>query len=47
MNNSSPMRPYLGVLAGTKDLATGIKLFQAELNDPDGLSPGEPTRVVS
>jgi NAD(P)H-flavin reductase len=30
------MRPYLGRLAGTKDLATGIKLFQVELTEPDG-----------
>jgi len=30
----NPMRPYLGTLVGTKDLATNIRLFQIELNDP-------------
>jgi len=29
----NPMKPYLGVLTGVKDLATGIKLFQVRLND--------------
>jgi len=32
----NPMRPYLGRLAGVKDLATGIKLFQVELTEPEG-----------
>jgi sulfhydrogenase subunit gamma (sulfur reductase) len=32
----NPMRPYLGRLAGVGDLATGIKLFQVELTEPDG-----------
>lgn len=27
------MKPYLGTLTGVKDLASGIKLFQVELND--------------
>jgi len=30
------MRPYLGRLAGVSDLATGIKLFQVELTEPEG-----------
>jgi NAD(P)H-flavin reductase len=30
------MRPYLGRLVGVKDLATGIKLFQVELTEPEG-----------
>ena len=30
------MRPYVGRLAGVKDLATGIKLFQIELTEPEG-----------
>jgi NAD(P)H-flavin reductase len=30
------MRPYLGRLAGVKDLATGIKLFQIEPTEPEG-----------
>ncbi len=30
----NPYRPYLGTLVGIKDLATNIKLFQVELNDP-------------
>jgi sulfhydrogenase subunit gamma (sulfur reductase) len=33
---SNPMRPYLGRLAGVKDLATGIKLFQVEFTESDG-----------
>jgi sulfhydrogenase subunit gamma (sulfur reductase) len=33
---TNPMRPYLGRLAGTKDLATGIKLFQVELTETEG-----------
>jgi sulfhydrogenase subunit gamma (sulfur reductase) len=34
MKAMNPMRPYLGTLVGIKDLATDIKLFQVELNDP-------------
>jgi NAD(P)H-flavin reductase len=30
------MRPYLGTLAGTKDLAPGIRLFQIELTEAEG-----------
>jgi len=30
------MRPYLGRLAGVRDIATGIKLFQVELTEPEG-----------
>ncbi len=33
---ANPMRPYLGRLAGIKDLATGIKLFQIESTEPEG-----------
>jgi sulfhydrogenase subunit gamma (sulfur reductase) len=33
---ANPMRPYLGKLAGIRDLATGIKLFQVELTEPEG-----------
>jgi len=33
---ANPMRPYMGRLAGIKDLATGIKLFQVELTEPKG-----------
>jgi len=33
---SDPMRPYVGRLAGVKDLASGIKLFQVELTEPEG-----------
>ncbi|MGD1995640.1 MAG: FAD/NAD(P)-binding protein [Anaerolineae bacterium] len=32
----NPMRPYTGRLTQVRDLATGIKLFQVELTDPDG-----------
>jgi NAD(P)H-flavin reductase len=32
----NPMRPYLGRLAGVRDIATGIKLFQIEMTDPGG-----------
>ncbi len=32
----NPLRPYLGHLAGVKDLATGIKLFQIELTESEG-----------
>ena len=34
--SADPMRPYAGKLAGIKDLATGIKLFQVELTDKEG-----------
>jgi sulfhydrogenase subunit gamma (sulfur reductase) len=34
--DANPMRPYLGRLAEIKDLATGIKLFQIELTEPEG-----------
>jgi NAD(P)H-flavin reductase len=30
------MRPYMGELVGVKDLATGIKLFQIKLTEPEG-----------
>ena len=33
---ANPMRPYLGRLVGIRDLATGIKLFQIELTEPEG-----------
>lgn len=33
---ANPMRPYLGKLAGIRDLATGIKMFQVELSEPEG-----------
>ena len=32
----NPMRPYLGRLAGIKDIASGIKLFQIEMTEPEG-----------
>jgi NAD(P)H-flavin reductase len=35
-SDANPMRPYIGQLIGVEDLATGIKLFQVELNEPDG-----------
>jgi sulfhydrogenase subunit gamma (sulfur reductase) len=35
-NVANPMRPYLGRLAGVKDMASGIKLFQIELTGPEG-----------
>jgi len=31
----NPYRPYLGTLVGIRDLATDIKLFQVELDDPE------------
>jgi NAD(P)H-flavin reductase len=34
--SDNPMRPYVGRLAGIKDLAIGIKLFQVELTEPEG-----------
>jgi NAD(P)H-flavin reductase len=33
---ANPMQPYLGTLAGIRDIATGIKLFQVELADSEG-----------
>jgi sulfhydrogenase subunit gamma (sulfur reductase) len=30
-----PMTPYLATITGTRDLATGIKLFQVKLDDPE------------
>lgn len=33
---ANPMQPYLGKLAGIRDIATGIKLFQVELTDSEG-----------
>ncbi len=35
-NGHNPMRPYLGRLAGLRDLSTDIKLFQIELTEPAG-----------
>ncbi|MBN1318804.1 MAG: FAD/NAD(P)-binding protein [Anaerolineales bacterium] len=35
-NGNNPMLPYLGKLAGVQELATEIKLFQIELQDPAG-----------
>ena len=35
-NEAGPMRPHLGKLAGVRDLATGIKLFQIEPMEPEG-----------
>ena len=32
---SNPYRPYLGKLVGVADLATDIKMFQVELDDPE------------
>ena len=32
----SSMRPYVGELAGVRDIATGIKLFQVVLHEPEG-----------
>jgi sulfhydrogenase subunit gamma (sulfur reductase) len=34
--NANPMKPYLGKLAGIKDIATNHKLFQIELTEPEG-----------
>jgi sulfhydrogenase subunit gamma (sulfur reductase) len=36
MTTANPMRPYLGKLAGIRDLAAGIKLFQVELTESEG-----------
>lgn len=35
-NGSNPMRPYVGRLAGIRELATEIRLFQIELQEPAG-----------
>jgi sulfhydrogenase subunit gamma (sulfur reductase) len=35
-NGKNPMRPYVGRLAGMRELATDIKLFQIELKEPAG-----------
>jgi NAD(P)H-flavin reductase len=32
---SNPYRPYLGTTVGVSDLATDIRMFQVELNDPE------------
>ncbi len=32
----NPMRPYVGRLAGIREIATGIKLFQVEMTEPEG-----------
>jgi len=34
LTQTNPMRPYLATISGIRDLATGIKLFQVELDDP-------------
>jgi sulfhydrogenase subunit gamma (sulfur reductase) len=33
-SHANPMMPHLATTTGVRDLATGIKLFQVELNDP-------------
>lgn len=38
MTHVNPMKPYLATIAGIKDLATGIKLFQVQLDDPQASS---------
>ncbi len=35
-DNGNPMRPYLGKLVGMRDLATEIRLFQIQLQEPAG-----------
>jgi sulfhydrogenase subunit gamma (sulfur reductase) len=35
-SHANPMRPYVGRLVGVEGLATGIKLFQVELTEPEG-----------
>ncbi len=32
----NPMRPYLGELVGSEDLAAGIKMLRIELSEPEG-----------
>jgi sulfhydrogenase subunit gamma (sulfur reductase) len=45
--NDNPMKPYLGTLVGARDIATGIRLYQVTLDDPDewarfkGWMPGQ------
>ena len=34
MTDSNPMMPHLATITGIKELATGIKLFQVNLDDP-------------
>jgi len=34
MTHSNPMQPHLATITGIRDLATGIKLFQVKLDDP-------------
>ena len=33
--NANPMKPYLGKLAGIKDIATNHQLFQIEMTEPE------------
>ena len=33
--HSNPMMPYLATIINVRDLATGIKLLQVELDDPE------------
>ncbi len=33
---ADPMRPYLGQLMGIREIATGIRLFQVALREPEG-----------
>ena len=35
LSHANPMEPELSTITGIRDLATGIKLFQAQLNDPE------------
>ncbi|MBN1954991.1 MAG: FAD/NAD(P)-binding protein [Anaerolineae bacterium] len=35
-NGSNPMRPFIGRLAGIRDVATGIRLFQVEMAETEG-----------
>ena len=34
-SHTNPMKPYLATLSGIRDLATGIKLFQVQLDDAE------------
>jgi NAD(P)H-flavin reductase len=36
MTKQNPMRPYMGTLVGTRDIATDIRLFQIELDTEEG-----------
>jgi NAD(P)H-flavin reductase len=45
-SHANPMEPELSTITGIRDLATGIKLFQVQLNDPEAsaafdYSPGQ------